>query len=197
MQGLLATIFLAAPFLEAFAQAHKTLLHETASVPRGWNIVGDADESSYLQLSIALAQPRLGELKRRVAEISNINHVDFGAHLTQSQLQEYQKFDEESASRVIEWLHQAGVEDAYLDSAWVRLNATVGVINSLLECKLEEYETPLNARVYRTTEYSLPSDLASQIQFVYPVTQFIEMSPKGPQLQDDDAEIMRRQASSE
>jgi tripeptidyl-peptidase-1 len=106
--------------------------------------------------------------------ISDINNVEFGAHLTQAQLQEYQKPDDASSSMVLEWLRQAGIEEARLESSWIRFHATIGSINSLLGCKLSEYETPRNARLYRTTEYSLPDDLIKHVQLVYPVTQFVE-----------------------
>lgn len=197
MLRLLANkICLVAPLLAVLSQAHDGLVHETASVPRGWQLIGDADQSEYLQLSIALAQPRLGELKKRVAEISDIEHVEFGSHLTQRQLQEYQKPDDASVSSVLDWLSAADITDTSMESAWVRINATVGAINSLLDCKLSEYETPLSARVYRTTEYSLPSGLSRHIQFVYPVTQFIEVSPQRTREDKDDTAIVPRQATS-
>ncbi|KAK6086380.1 tripeptidyl-peptidase sed4 [Seiridium cupressi] len=195
MQGLLAALCLAAPLLAAKPEGDETLVYETATVPQGWRRVGDADESTTLQLSVALVQPRLDELKKRVAEISDIDNADFGTHLTQTQLKEYQRPDDDAASAILEWLSVAGVEDARLDSAWIRFNATIREVNALLNCTLDAYETPQNAHVYRTTEYTLPIDLVPHVQFVYPVTQFIETKRRGASLDEDSNQLEARQAS--
>ncbi|KAH6658201.1 tripeptidyl-peptidase sed4 [Truncatella angustata] len=196
MHIFLAALYLAAPILAAVTRAHEIVVHETATVPQGWQLVGDADESAYLELSIALTQPWLGELKKRLAETSNPDHANFGAHLGRIQLQKYQRTDHQSTSAVLAWLRQAGVHETYLDTAWIRFNATIQSINSLLNCELMEYETPRAARVYRATDYGLPSDLVQHIQFIYPVTQFIETSPRAqPPHHEDVVEVTRRQAS--
>jgi tripeptidyl-peptidase I len=195
MQSFLTLLCGAVSCSALAAQGRETIVHETSSMPQGWRLLGDADESAYLQLSIALSQPRLGELKRRVAEISDINSADFGAHLTQIQLQKYQAPGDESTSAVFRWLDQAGIEEMYADGAWIRFNATVRSVNILLDCKLDEYETPTHGRVYRTTEYSLPAELASHVQFVFPTTQFIDSSPSEPLQDEENFNIAPRQAS--
>lgn len=196
MKAILRALGLGAPLLVAALKAADVTVHETSIVPHGWQLIGAADHSRHLELSVALSQPRLGELKKRLAEISDPKHVDYGAHLTQAQVKEYQKPDATGSSAVLRWLSQAGIEDAYLDYAWIRFNATVSQVNSLLRCELEEYGTPRDARVYRTTEYSLPTDLSQYIQFVYPVSQFIDTAKRQVAQEEDGLRIRRRQDSS-
>ncbi|KAH8895492.1 tripeptidyl-peptidase sed4 [Thozetella sp. PMI_491] len=196
MQALLAVLLLASPLLAATSRIYDTHVHEIASVPRSWQLIGDADKAATLDLSIALTQPRLGELKTRLEEISDIDHISFGQHLTQNVLKEYQQPDEGSTAAVVQWLRQADIQEVSLSSSWVRFNATVEAISRLLKCELKEYMTPRGARVYRATEYSLPNSFIRHVQFVYPIAQFIETSPDTrPMLDSNRVGVRRRQSS--
>lgn len=172
-------------------------VHEKASAPRDWHLVGPADDAATVQLTIALAQPGLAELKRRLAVISDIESPDFGLHLSKAQARSYQKPEESAVKAVSQWLTKGGAEDVQVNSAYVYFNADVKTANSLLGCNLSEYQSPQGRQAYRATEYSLPSDLARYIRFVYPVTQFIEMPSKRRAVAEsaEDLSILRRQAS--
>ncbi|KAJ0104179.1 hypothetical protein J7T55_000530 [Diaporthe amygdali] len=159
--------------------ASQWTIHETATVPSGWKYVGQPDvDTTVTRVSISLQQPGLDELRRRLDQISDINNAEYGAHLSSSQLAAYQEPAAEAMQDVMEWLSAHGIEDRLAQKSWVSFNASVGTVNSLLKCNLAEYTTPESRRVLRTTEYSLPSDLAHHIQFVYPLTQFVESSAR-------------------
>ncbi|KAI3399800.1 hypothetical protein diail_5597 [Diaporthe ilicicola] len=163
---------------QARPASHWTV-HETAIVPSGWKYVGQPKvDTTVTRISISLQQPGLDELRRRLDQISDIDHADYGAHLSRSQLDAYQEPAAEAVHDVMNWLSGQGIEDRLAHKSWIFFNASVGMVNSLLSCNLSEYETPQSQRVLRATEYSLPSDLAHHIQFVYPLTQFLESSAR-------------------
>jgi tripeptidyl-peptidase I len=173
-------------------------IHETASAPSNWQLVGRASQAAYVRLSVALSQPGLSELKKRLSEISDLDNPDFGAHLSKARIRDYRKPDGAALESVYTWLTQGGAEDVQVDSTYIHFNANVKTANSLLDCTFSEYQSPRGVRVYRATEYSLPSELAPHIRFVYPVTQFIETPEKGRANAETEQEhsVSRRQTSS-
>lgn len=159
--------------------ADKWTVHETATVPSGWKYLGQPEvDTTVTRISISLRQPGLDELRLRLDQISDVDNADYGAHLSRSQLDAYQEPAAGAVQDIMKWLSGHGIEDRLVQKSWVSFNASVGLVNSLLRCNLSEYETPQSHRVLRTTEYSLPSDLAQNIQFIYPLTQFLESSAK-------------------
>ncbi|KAL1864334.1 hypothetical protein Daus18300_007758 [Diaporthe australafricana] len=179
--------------------ASQWAVHETAIVPSDWKYVGQPEvDTTVTRVSISLQQPGLDELRRRLDQISDIDNADYGAHLSRGQLEAYQEPAAEAVHNVMDWLSEHGIEDRLAQKYWISFNATVGLVNSLLRCNLSEYETPRSQRVLRATEYSLPSELAQHIQFVYPLTQFLESSARrnfNDEGSMDVARASRRQAS--
>lgn len=179
--------------------ADKWAVHETMTVPSGWKYLGQPEvDTTIARVSISLRQPGLDELRRRLDQISDIDRADYGAHLSRSQLDAYREPSAGAVDDVMEWLSEHGIEDRLVQKSWISFNASVGVVNSLLRCNISEYETPQSHQVLRATEYSLPSDLAQHIQFVYPLTQFLESSAKesfNERRFVDTARTSRRQAA--
>ncbi|KAF2788037.1 tripeptidyl-peptidase sed4 [Melanomma pulvis-pyrius CBS 109.77] len=154
--------------------ARNWALHETASVPPGWKTLGLAADTTPTSASIHLQQPRMGDLRRRLSQISDPQNADFGAHLSREQLYLYQEPSAAAVDAVSNWLGANGIEDRRVENSWIHFNATVGLLNALLRCNLAAFETPRKRRVLRTVEYSLPGELVEHVQFVHPVTQFTE-----------------------
>jgi len=190
--------FLGAILLSLPTQAYSAsnwIVHETVPVPSGWKAVGPANDATVTKVSISLSQPRMGELRRRLDRVSDIQDRDLGAHLSRDQLHVYQRPTDEAVGAVGQWLGENGVKNAVLEGSWVHFNASVGLLNSLLRCNLSAYNGPRSRLVLRAPEYSLPRDLIEHIQFIHPLTQFAERSTENIYLQSRAVEsVTTRQA---
>ncbi|KAI1840913.1 hypothetical protein JX265_013409 [Neoarthrinium moseri] len=169
---------------------------ETAIVPQDWKLIGPAEGSLYVQLSVALAQPGLGELKKRLADTSNIKNSEFGKHLTKLQVEQYSSPRDDTVSSVVGWLTGSNVEEIRAESAWVHFAGPVETMNEILKCEFNQYVSPSGNLVLRALEYSIPNHLAGDIQFIYPTTQFVEASKVKPVQELATQDLIRRQAQS-
>lgn len=123
---------------------------------------------------MALKQPGLQELKARLDEISGPSHQDHGLHVSRDLLSRYTVVQNTAAQQVVSWLEDKGISQITIDDTWIRFNATVGEVEALLSCKMSTYHRDgSSGAVYRAKQYSLPEELLSSIDYVYPVTQFL------------------------
>lgn len=162
--------------LHICATEAKAVVHETAlsHLPSGWKYIAPANDSTQLSLSIALKQPGLEELRKRLDDISNPSHHQYGAHLSRDEVRRYSAVSEPAVDTVLSWLQDYDIADIDVNDAWVRFNATVGQINELLSCRMSSYHvTGFSNTVYRAQRYSLPEELLSTIDYISPVTQFV------------------------
>lgn len=159
----------------------KFTVHEKARDPAvdGWELLGPADASTQLSLSIALRQPGLQELRARLDEISDPAHQDYGAHLSRDGVRRYGEAPDEAVDAVFAWLGENDITDvqATAQTAWVRFNATVGQVNALLNCNMSRYQGE-HGVAYRSMAYSLPDEVLDFVDYVYPVTQFMANTKK-------------------
>lgn len=172
---------LLATLLQICTSDAKFALHEKARdhSANDWKLLGPADLSTQLSLSIALKQPGLQELRARLDEISNPSHQDYGAHLTRKSVRRYAEAPDAAVDTVVAWLVENDITDVQTttQTAWIRFNATVGQVNTLLNCNMSRYQG-LHGVSYRSTEYSLPEELLNLVDYVYPVTQFTANTSK-------------------
>lgn len=162
--------------LQACMTDAKLVVHETAParLPTGWKFLGPAGDSAPLSLSIALKQPDLQELRARLDETSNPSHKNYGAHLTRELVRRYGEVPEATVQTIVAWLEQNNVTEIATEDAWVRFNATIQQVNTLLSCNMSRYQNADTLDVlYRASVYSLPEELSKSIDYIYPVTQFI------------------------
>lgn len=167
---------LLATLLQVYTTDAKFVIHERASgySAAAWKVLGPAGPSAQLSLSIALKQPGLQELRARLDDISNPSHEHYGAHLSRDSVRRYGEPSEVAVDTVLAWLGENEITDVQMptQSAWVRFNATVGQINTLLDCNMSRYQGA-HGISYRSMAYSLPEELLDFVDFVYPVTQFV------------------------
>ncbi|RDW91747.1 hypothetical protein BP5796_01141 [Coleophoma crateriformis] len=198
-QSFSAVLFLSSVALSQ-QQYKKLQIHETAlAVPNDWTYIQRAEPSLVIRLSVALVQPYLGDLRKRLDTISNPSHQDFGSHLSKDQLRQYQLPHNDAVDSVVIWLENHDIVDFREEGAWVHFNASVASINSLLHCELGKYENDAFQTVYRASEYSLPSDLVEHVNFIYPITQFVGSPKRRPAVrlrEDDNHGIEARQTTT-
>lgn len=160
----------------SWAAHAKSVVHETApsQLPSDWTYAGPAADSESLSLSVALKQPGLQELRARLDDISNPSHKDYGQHVSRDLLSRYQAVPDLAVEQVVSWLEEYDVSEIKVDGTWVRFNATVGQVEELLVCKMSKYyRDGSSTAVYRAQQYGLPEKLLGSIDYVYPVTQFM------------------------
>lgn len=174
MLGLLPTALLV--LLQAYAADARSVVYETAPahLPNGWKHLGPASDTAKLSLSIALKQPGLEELRKRLDQISNPSHQTYGAHLSKDEVHQYRQVSASAVDTVLSWLQDNDVTEFAVEDAWVNFNATVADVNTLLSCTMSRYQVTGTLDVlYRALEYSLPEELLDSVDYVYPVTQFM------------------------
>lgn len=163
--------------LQAYSVTAKSVLLETAPsrLPNGWKYLGPADDTAKLSLSIALKQPGLQELRARLEDISNPSHAAYGAHLSRDEVRQYRQVSGSAVDTVAFWLQSHHVTDFAVKDGWVDLNATVAQVTELLSCNISSYRVGGSSDVlYRARSYSLPEELIDSVDYVYPVTHFLE-----------------------
>ncbi|TEA17819.1 Tripeptidyl-peptidase sed2 [Colletotrichum sidae] len=187
----------AALLLSGFALSQPTngghVLHESvAQLPQGWRRVAAADNVLAVKLSMALKQPGLSELKARLEVTSDPSHVEYGAHVSRDVMKRFQEPAAAAYDAVSSWLQAYDIQDYSLDGAWVRLNTTVGKANRLLDCKFAEYQFDDETPVLRATEYSLPTRVSDLVDFVFPVSQFVNKPPRRRDMIEESVKVKRQ-----
>ncbi|KAK6523176.1 hypothetical protein TWF694_006071 [Orbilia ellipsospora] len=172
-------VFLPA-LLYSIVDAHPLASYGTfeslAAVPRGWEeISGRAvDPSTPIKLRIHLSQQNVPEFERAVIEMSTPDHVSYGNHMTQAQIDAMLRPHEETTNAVKTWLESQGLsKDLTFKNDWIVLDTTVGQAESLLQAKYKVFQNnKTGAKVVRTLSYSLPRDLHSRVALIQPTTLF-------------------------
>ncbi|KAF9880405.1 hypothetical protein CkaCkLH20_02359 [Colletotrichum karsti] len=169
-------------------------VHESVSqLPPGWRHVAPGHEFLTVRLSVALKQPGLSELKKRLEDVSDPAHPEYGAHVSRDVMKAFQEPSEDAYAVVSSWLQAYEIHDFKQDGPWVRLNTTVGKANRLLDCKFSKYQYNTDKPVLRAKEYTIPARLAEHVDFVFPVSQFVS---KPPRQQDSVQDVTKAKRAS-
>lgn len=114
----------------------------------------------------------------------------YGQHLSNTEIMDLFAPSEETINNVKKWLIDSGVAAGSIEvspsKGWVHFNTTAGQLGSLLKTQYHQYTDKTTSRTYFGTEsYSLPQDVAAQVDFVMPATSFSQLKksrarPKRP-----------------
>lgn len=108
--------------------------------------------------------------------VSNPLHGRYGQHLSQDEVNELVKPDEDTSSLVHEWLLDNGIQSAQLEYSpakdWIQVKLPVSVIERLLDTKYSVYRHQDGSYVVRTPKWSLPKHLHEHIEAVQPTNSF-------------------------
>ncbi|KNG47969.1 tripeptidyl peptidase precursor [Stemphylium lycopersici] len=182
-----STLISSATFLGVFARpaTRNNAAHESVTeLPDGWRSIGEADGSLPLMLSVALKQPRMSELEAHLQKLSDPSHSKYGAYLSQGEISNFQKPDQEGLGAVRSWLNENGV------------SFTVEA-SHLIDADFGRYQYNGESPVLRATHYSLPSEVADYVDFVYPVTQFMRKPSKKASPSSESQPEKRQDSSSQ
>jgi tripeptidyl-peptidase-1 len=128
-----------------------------------------------LKLQIALQQGDAAGFEQAVMEMSTPSNPKYGQHFQDhDEMKRMLLPSDDSVSQVSAWLEDAGIGNVKRDADWITVKTTVGVANKMLDTKFSWYisDEAKPKKILRTLEYSVPDDVAQQINLVQPTTRF-------------------------
>ncbi|KAI0846666.1 DHS-like NAD/FAD-binding domain-containing protein [Daldinia vernicosa] len=143
------------------------------NLPAGWRFEKPAKAEEPMQLSIALKQPRINELKTRLNRISDPRHAEYGHHLTRDEVKDYQAPDRKTLDLVHSWLRSNRITNITNEGSMVKFTSTAAEVNRILRTNLGYYSFQDSSPFIRTQSYALPRILDGNIEFIYPISNFM------------------------
>ncbi|KAL8778677.1 MAG: hypothetical protein Q9203_001869 [Teloschistes exilis] len=166
------------PILSRSSYAVKDSHH----VPRKWSRVSGAPSDHVVKLEIALKQSQFDELERQLYEVSDPDHHRYGEHLSQGEVNELIKPNDDSLHLVHAWLIESGVELNKLSYSpakdWVKVDLPIAHVERLLDTKYAVYKHEDGTHIVRAPTWSLPSHLHSHIETIQPTNSFFRPGPR-------------------
>lgn len=137
------------------------VLESLPDVPEGWQHVGSPGPQQTIVLRIAMVSPGEDEFERRLYQMSDPSHPEYGNHLSREELDAILQPDAKATAGVMAWLRQAGVpQDAVTrDGDWINLVVPVQMAEKLLDTTYNVYQNQQGRKVVRTLQYSVPAHL--------------------------------------
>jgi len=160
--------------------ASSVVLEKTEGLPPGWVFRSNAEAFETIAVSVVLKEPGIEALKTKLFRRSgDPDHPDFGGrHLSREEIQQHRKPDAKVVNSVTSWLKSSGVRDVRVEGSFVNFVASVRTVKSLFQADLAHYSHGKDGKPFlRALNYTVPALLRQNIDFVYPLTNFI--TPRG------------------
>ena len=167
------------PLLAALAAASPAMVpkHILKQVPSGWKFHSDAPSSLKINMHIGLREQNLDELEKRLSAMSDPSHADYGKHMTKDEIEALTAPSKASVDAVNSWLNSHGVKAGKVSSGFMAVTMTAEQAEKMLDTKYGVYyNADKKQYTVRTTKYSLPEPLHSDIETVQPTTMFSDMN---------------------
>ncbi|GJJ06967.1 hypothetical protein Clacol_001164 [Clathrus columnatus] len=171
-----------------FSLIYSSPLHEQLvvhlqldNVPSGFIQIGKPDPNDIIRLTIGLESPNMTQLEKRLNEISNLNHTDYGKYLSKTEVEAFARPSSNVTKTLDAWLTGHNIKPKTTNPAGNRLTLEMPVnqAEKVFNTSFDVYTHTLsNQTVTRATQYSVPTTLAESILFVYPISHFPPASPK-------------------
>ena len=159
------------PALGFSSVALAKVLHQLTSVPAGWTHVATPDDSQTIVLQVALTQQNLDKLHEQIYAVSTPGSPSRGKFLDRDEAQAIVQPTKEANDAVVNWLKSSGASNIYSTGEYVNFATSVGNANKMLNSQFNHYQNE-EIQKLRTTQYSIPDDLAEHIDFITPTTFF-------------------------
>lgn len=165
---MLAKFGFAAAFLATTTLAD-VCLEKTERIPAGWTRMNDTvDVNQMYSFAIALKQPQMEDLHSLLAAPKALL-------FSLTDLTKMRAPAPEAASMVEAWLYSHGIRDVTVKDDWVNVRASVAQTDALIGSQLEHYiYEGTDKPVLRTTQYYVPDALADAIDFIHPISNFMQ-----------------------
>lgn len=151
---------------------------EAVNVPHTWTASGVPKPDTKMRLQIGLKQQDMAGLEKRLLEISDHTHADYGQWLSKEDLAAYTSPSAETLRLVKRWLEEAGVAPSAIGQAqpdWLHADVDVATAEKLLGTQYSVYKNTKDASspdIIRTSQYSVPKALHGHIDTIQPTTSF-------------------------
>ncbi|KAJ7767644.1 family S53 protease [Mycena metata] len=153
------------------------------SAPQGFSKVGPADDSTVLNLRIALPSSNIAGLEQALFDVSTPSSSNYGNHLTRAQVDAFVAPTSDATAAVQTWLASYNLTAKTLSSAgdWLSVAVPVSQANELLAAKYETFKHTASGKTYaRTLSFSLPAEVADFIADIHPTSTFNNPRSAGP-----------------
>ncbi|KAJ7028409.1 family S53 protease [Mycena alexandri] len=174
----------------------QTNLH---SAPQGFSKVGAADDSTVLNLRIALPSSDIAGLEQALYDVSTPSSSNYGNHLSKAQVDAFLAPTAAATAAVQSWLASYNLTAKTASSAgdWLSLAVPVSQANELLAAKYETFQHLGSGKTYaRTLSFSLPADVADFIADIHPTSTFNNPLSLGPVISTPKPAAINPDASS-
>lgn len=169
------------PILAALAAASPTnlqmaLKQSLHSVPTGWQVYGDAPADHQIDMHIGLKEQNMDVLQQRLLAMSTPDHPDYGKHMSKDEIDTLTAPTKETVQSVTSWLESHGVKAGEISNGLMPVTVTIAQAEKMLGTKYSVYHHAGDDRyTVRTTQYSLPQNLHSEVNMIQPTTMFSDM----------------------
>ncbi|KAJ6482716.1 subtilisin-like protein [Mycena sanguinolenta] len=151
------------------------LVHERATVPRGFVSHGAALPDKMLTLRIALTSNNISGLAAKATSLSTPGSPEFRQWLSQDEVKAYVQPSEETMSAFKAFTSTNGLQPTVIspNGDWVSVTLPVSQANELFGAQFQEFTHPsLDNTITRTVSVSLPEELIGHVDVVHPTTDF-------------------------
>lgn len=161
---------LCAGLLSQALPAYAAVMEKLAAAPSGWT-VAETDSSAAITLTVGLAMQNLDQLEAKLLAVSTPGNAEYGNHLDIDEANALFAPSADASAAVTSWLTSAGAHNVVSDGSTVTFATTIENANSILNATFQTYTSNGVSKV-RTTQYSVPDDVAEHIELISPTTYF-------------------------
>ncbi|OSD07615.1 family S53 protease [Trametes coccinea BRFM310] len=142
--------------------------------------------TSSVQLTFGLPATNMEGLHAALYDVSDPKSANYGKHLSKAEVEAFVAPKADSVKAVNDWLSQHGIHPEVISPSgdMLRIDVPVSKANSLLGANFTEFKDQQSGTtLVRTLSVTIPDDVDSHIQFLYPTTQFILPVTQNPRFQ--------------
>ncbi|KAI8634942.1 Pro-kumamolisin [Xylariaceae sp. FL1651] len=127
--------------------------------------------SQMMTLQIGLALENIDGLEAKLKDLSTPSSPNYGKWLTKEEADALFPPAKGASAAVTGWLKSHGIEHIHAEASIINFAAPVKTMNHLLNTTFAYYDVA-GSRKLRTTEYSVPDDVAPFVHLIHPTTFF-------------------------
>ncbi|TGO28383.1 hypothetical protein BPAE_0028g00300 [Botrytis paeoniae] len=151
--------------------AYGAVMEKLAAAPSGWTAASETDSTAAITLTVGLAMQNLDQLEAKLLAVSTPGNAEYGNHLDIDEANALFAPSADASSAVTSWLTSAGAQNIVSDGSSISFATTIEKANSMLNATFQSY-TRNGVTKVRTTQYSVPDDVAEHIELISPTTYF-------------------------
>ncbi|KAI0366841.1 subtilisin-like protein [Pilatotrama ljubarskyi] len=154
-------------------------------VPSAFRLSGEQPAliKFHKQFILGLGQRDPKGLHQAIVDVSDPSSSRYGQHLSKGDVNQFVAPKPESLQAVTKWLKANNISAELYSSAGDMLSVQLSLdqANRLFNANFSAYvHGASNTTLFRTLSYSVPTDVAEHLAFVYPTTQFIPPPTRKP-----------------